>query len=274
VILACRSEEKTAPVVEEIRKETGNDQVEFMALDIGSLQSVKEFASAFRAKGLPLHILLNNAAVMACPYSLTEDGIEMQFGTNHIGHFYLTSLLFDLLDQAQPARIVTVSSMAHKWWSPAEGIHFETINDEAGYAWTKSYGQSKLANILFTRELSRRTAGRKIFPNTLHPGGVNTDVNRHLFGRLPGWLNSIVTPLSGLWLYSAAQGALTQLYLATSPEVEETDTRGQFYVPIAKKSSPLAAALDDVLALKLWDFSVSLLKEKVPDFEVPESLRS
>lgn len=275
VILACRSAEKAAPAVEEIKKETGNQFVEFLELDLASLKSVADFASIFRAKNLPLHILLNNAGVMFTPYSLTQDGIEMQFGTNHIGHFYLTLLLFDLLDKNQPSRIVNVSSVGHSAVAPSEGIRFDKINDEASYSTTKAYGQSKLANVLFTRELARRIGGdKRIFANSLHPGNVDTDAGRHMAKWAPWFISRPLLAIFGFLALIPAQGALTQLYLCTSPEVEQQNIRGEYYIPTAKKASAAGRGQDAELAKKLWDFSVALVKEKVPSFDVPEVLRA
>ena len=270
--MACRSAEKARPAVEEAIKLSGNQNVEFLALDLSSLKSVAAFAEAFKAKNLPLHILLNNAGVMACPFSVTADGIENQFGTNHIGHFYLTLLLFDLLEQNQPSRIVNVSSSAHLVTAPSEGIRFDYINDEASYGGWKAYGQSKLANVLFTGELARRVEGKQIFINTLHPGLVETDLQRHVlqgirFVNFVRWITSKVA-------LRPEDGALTQLYLATHPDVEKKNIRGKYYVPTAKKSSTSSLAKDQALAEKLWDFSVALVREKGGELTVPETLKN
>ena len=265
VIMACRSAEKARPAVEEAIKVSGNQNVEFLPLDLSSLKSVAAFVEAFKAKNLPLHLLLNNAGVMACPFALTTDGIESQFGTNHIGHFYLTLLLFDLLEQNQPSRIVNVSSSAHNM-APSQGILFDSINDEASYGAWKAYGQSKLANILFTRELARRSEGKQIFINTLHPGVVETDLQRHM-GGFSKWLINRVS-------LTPEKGALTQLYLSAHPDVEKNNIHGEFYVPTAKKSTSSSLSRDQKLAEKLWDFSVALVKEKVGEFAVPDTLQN
>jgi len=265
VIMACRSVERARPAVEEAIKLSGNQNVEFLPLDLSSLKSVAAFVEAFKAKNLPLHLLLNNAGVMACPFALTTDGIESQFGTNHIGHFYLTLLLFDLLEQNQPSRIVNVSSSAHNM-APSQGILFDSINDEASYGAWKAYGQSKLANILFTRELARRTEGKQIFINTLHPGVVETDLQRHM-GGFSKWLINRVS-------LTPEKGALTQLYLSAHPDVEKNNIHGEFYVPTAKKSTSSSLSRDQKLAEKLWDFSVALVKEKVGEFAVPDTLQN
>ena len=270
--MACRSAEKARPAVEEVIELSGNQNVEFLALDLSSLKSVAAFAEAFKAKNLPLHILLNNAGVMAAPFAVTADGIENQFGTNHIGHFYLTLLLFDLLEQNQPSRIVNVSSSAHSLTAPSEGIRFDYINDETSYSSWKAYGQSKLANVLFTRELARRVEGKQIFVNTLHPGWVETDLQRHvmqdsLWASIGRWIQSKLA-------YSPEDGALTQLYLATHPDVEKKNISGEYYVPIAKKSYSSAISKDQKMAEKLWDFSVALVREKGGELTVPETLKN
>jgi len=273
VVLACRSAEKTTPVVEEIKKETGNEQVEFMELDLSSLQSIRDFANNFKSKSVGLHVLLNNAGVMGCPYSLTKDGIEMQFGTNHIGHFYLTMLLFDVIEKSQPARIVNVSSLAHQF-APGSGVLFDKINDQSVYSPNTMYGQSKLCNVLFTRELARRIgAERPLYANVVHPGAIDTDLYRNFNHMIPSFLSTPVLAVMRLFMLSPESGALTQLYVCTSPDIEKDNIRSQYYVPIAKKANTTALGQNEELARKLWDFSVALIKEKVPDFEVPESLR-
>lgn len=129
VFLACRSKERTMPVVEEIKKASKNDKVDFIELNLASLKSVSKCAKTFKKKNLPLHLLINNAGIMACPFAKTEDGIESQFGTNHLGHFHLTVSLLDLIKSSAPARIVNLTSEGHKL-SYKEGILFDSINDE------------------------------------------------------------------------------------------------------------------------------------------------
>jgi len=257
--------------VEDIKKSTQNDQVEFMELDLSSLRSIGDFATAFKAKNLPLHLLLNNAGVQGHLYALTEDGIEIHFGTNHIGHFFLTLLLIDTLVKSQPSRIVTVSSMAYDW-APQDGIPLDHLNDEAGYSPTRAYTQSKLANILFTRELAKRIGDQKVFANSLHPGVIKSEINRHVLSRTLALFRPLVKGFIGL-MTSPENGALTQLYLSTSPDVEEKNIRGEYYVPVGKKGRLSPLGCNDEQAKKLWDFSVKFIKEKVPDFEVPEALR-
>ncbi|KAI8579662.1 hypothetical protein K450DRAFT_240911 [Umbelopsis ramanniana AG] len=155
VIIASRTPSKALAVVEEIKNETKNELVEFIQLDLLSLASVTKFASEFKAKKLPLHVLLNNAGVMACPFALSEDGYESQFATNHLAHFHLTMQLLPVLEESQPSRVVNVSSWGHNTIY-FHGLDLETMNDESKYSAFVSYGRSKAANILFTRELSQR----------------------------------------------------------------------------------------------------------------------
>lgn len=155
VVLACRSKDRTEPVAEEIKKITGNQQVEFVELDLGSLRSVQSFAKAFLQRNIPLNILVNNAGIMGLPkLELSKDGIEAQFATNHVGHYYLTRLLLPALVKGQPASVVSVSSAAHKF-APKGGIVFDKINDQKAYGSWSAYGQSKLANILFAKALQK-----------------------------------------------------------------------------------------------------------------------
>jgi len=270
--MACRDLTRAGPAAEDIRRETGSELVEVMELDLSSLQSVRDFASAFKAKGLRLHIVMNNAAVMACPFSQTEDGVETHMGTNHLGHFYLTMLLFDLLEQSQPSRIINVSSMAHRDFTNSGGIHYDTLNDPKHYGINRGYGESKLANIYFTQELAKRVRGKRIYTNTLHPGATFTELQRNYEKLMPGWVSAFLLACMKPFLYLPADGALTQLYLATHPDVERLDIRGQFYLPIARKA-PYALGTNEVMAQKLWEWTVALVKEKDPNFELPEDLR-
>ena len=178
VILACRSAEKGEEAVVEVRARSGNDKVVFQILDLASLESVRQFASAVLEEEPTIDILINNAGVMACPYSKTEDGFEMQFGVNHLAHFLLTNLLLDRLKESSTARIVTVTSIAYRL---VKRIKFDDLNSEKSYSPLVAYGQSKLANILFTRSLAKRLAGTSVIANCLHPGVIRTELGRHFF---------------------------------------------------------------------------------------------
>jgi short-subunit dehydrogenase len=239
---------------------------------------VIKFTDEFRKKQLSLHILLNNAGIMMCPFELSKDGIEVQFATNHVGHFLLTRRLLDILVQTKPSRIVNVSSDLHTK-SYNGGIAFDTINDEKQYSKFKAYGQSKLANILFTRELVKRLNNSNVYINTLHPGVIATDLSRNM---------GFVKHLKGV-LLSPDTGCLTSLYATTSPEVEEKQYNGEYFVTFVSylllslpssnilKQAPIgvikqtsADATDVELMKKLWDFTEKLIIEKVGKEHLPD----
>lgn len=213
VYMACRNNLKCEETRQEIIKETGNLKVFNRSLDLASLDSVRRFVAEFLKEESRLDLLINNAGVMMCPKSLTKDGFEMQIGTNHLGHFLLTNLLLDLLKKSSPSRIVNVSSRAH-----VKGrLNKDDLNSDKSYEKFEAYRQSKLANVLFTRELSKRLAGTQVTVNSLHPGVVNTELVRHF--------NPIITFITGLvgqlLFKTAKSGAQTQIRLAVDPELDE-----------------------------------------------------
>ena len=179
VIMACRSVERGEKAAEEVRRASGSSNVVFQQLDLASLTSVRRFCERVLKEEPRIDILINNAGIMACPYWKTEDGFEMQFGVNHLGHFLLTNLLLDRLKEAPAARIVNVSSSGYKF---AKCINFDdiNINSEQSYNPWQAYCQSKLANILFTRSLAKRLEGTNVFTNCLHPGVIRTELGRHM----------------------------------------------------------------------------------------------
>ncbi|KAI8062405.1 hypothetical protein BC940DRAFT_336481 [Gongronella butleri] len=262
VVLACRSEDKTQPVIDEIKAATGSEKLEFMRLDLMSLAAVKAFADEFKAKHKQLHILMNNAGVMAPPFGLSADGIEQQFATNHVAHMYLTLQLLPLLEASAPSRVVNVSSGGHRW---ARSWDLANVNDPKTYGKWSHYGLSKAANILFTRELGKRLKDKRVMCNSCHPGVVTTDLIRHNVSDM----NSIWTAILRFVIRSipAEDGAVTQMYLATSPEIDEKNIQGQYYIPMAQHSKPVTAlANDDKNAVELWEFTEKLLSEKVPGY--------
>lgn len=264
VILACRSQDKTLPKIEEIKKETGNERVEFMKLDLGSFSSILTFVEEFRRKNLPLHTLINNAGVMFGQFSLTEDGIENQIGTNHFGHALLTLSLLDIIEQSQPSRIVFLSSMGHTVAYP-EGVIFDHINDPAYYTPLSAYGQSKLCNILFSSYLSSKLEGKQVYVNSVHPGWVATELKRNVSSTWGSFANLLISFGESILALTPEKGALTTLYVATSQDIENLNCRGQFFVPIAKKSTANSKGVDVELQKKLWDFTFKVLSEKLGD---------
>ena len=238
VILASRSEARTAPVVEAIRRSTGNPQVEFLPVDLSDLGSVRSAASAFLSRGLPLHVLVNNAG-LAGRRGLTPDGFEITWGTNHLGPFLLTLLLLDRLKQSAPSRIVNVASRAHH---RARGIDWDAQRLPASSTGgIDEYSVSKLANVLFTKELARRLAGSGVTAYALHPGVVATDIWREL-----PWG---IRHLAKIFMVSPEEGARTTLHCATEPEASLAS--GAYY-DSCKPVRPSRAADDPVLARELW----------------------
>lgn len=174
IYLACRNNKRGEDAEKDIREASMSENVHFLQLDLSSMESIRQFSKKFHELESKLHILICNAGIMACPRGMTKDGFEAQIGTNHMGHFLLTNLLLDLLKQSAPSRVVVVSSLFH-WYGR---IKKDDLNSEKSYNRWLAYGQSKLANILFTRELSKRLEGTGVTANSLHPGGVNTELAR------------------------------------------------------------------------------------------------
>ena len=258
VTLTARDMAKGEAAAEQIRKSTGNPKVDVMTLELMSLDSVRKFAKEFAARHKTLNVLINNAGVMACPLARTANGWESQFATNHIGHFLLAGLLTPLLVASAPSRVVSVSSRGHRF-SPVvfDDIHFE----RRPYDKWSAYGQAKTANVLFAVELDRRLAGRGVRANALHPGGIVTELGRHLsqddikelMSRAPGGSMQWKTP---------EQGAATSVWAATAPELED---RGGLYLDDCQiasvRTSPddpggyEAYARDAEEAKRLWTVS-------------------
>ncbi|RHZ89865.1 hypothetical protein Glove_9g263 [Diversispora epigaea] len=261
VFVACRDQAKGEKAIDEIKQETGNDKVEYLPLDLSSLKSVLKATELFLDRKLPLHILVNNAGIMATPFTLTEDGIQDQFGVNHIGHFLFTIKLLPTIEASAPSRIVNLSSMAHSR-APKCGIDFENINNPDTYSPFTRYGQSKLANILFSLELNKRLADKEVYVNSVHPGIVRTELTRNLKDSM-GLIVKPIEMVLGLFMISAEEGAITSLYCATSPEIIEKNLRGQYFVPAGKLSKPEKLGTDENLALKLWKYSEELINKKL-----------
>jgi dehydrogenase/reductase SDR family protein 13 len=216
VYIACRSEAKGSHAVASIVAATGNASVSYLQLDLGDLDSARACAAEFRKTGQPLHGLINNAGV-AGRHGLTSDGFELAFGVNHLGHFALTTALFDCLAASAPARVVTVSSDSHY---QAKGIDFTALRRRArSVTAMHAYAVSKLCNVLFSQELARRLHGTGVTTYALHPGVVASDIWRQVPPLVRGLIKArMLTP---------EQGARTTLYCAASPDVAEQT--GLFY---------------------------------------------
>src|SRR5579872_5857202 len=260
-ILACRSLDKASAAAKQIVASNPDANVEVMELDLSRLVSVRRFADAFHQSHRTLRVLVNNAGVMALPYRTTADGFEMQFGTNHLGHFALTGLLLDRLLATEAARVVNVSSSGHRIGS----IRFGDLQWKSGYSKWRAYGQSKLANLLFTFELQRRAdrAGAKLLAVGCHPGYSATNLQA-AGPRMQGssMMESMWSTLNGAFAQSAAMGALPTEYAAAVAEVHGgdyigPDGFGEMWGHPTKVGCA-ASAKDTVVAAKLWDESETL----------------
>lgn len=249
VVLACRSEAKANEAIDDIRNDDAEADVVFMELDLADLDQVRDFAEAVHARFDRLDLLINNAGVMIPPESRTRQGFELQFGVNHLGHFALTGLLLDLLRKSEGARVVNVSSVAHKLGR----MDFDDLDFERrGYNASQAYGQSKLSNLLFTDALARKldVAGIDVRVASAHPGWTQTNLQQH--SSLFQWMN----PFFGM---RPAGGALPTLRAATDPAVEPNDYYGPdgwFEMRGApKKVGTTRAARNGADAERLWKVS-------------------
>lgn len=257
VVVACRNTDKGAAAAKSIEAAAPGAAVEVEALDLASLESVRGFAERFRAGQEGLDLLINNAGVMASPRRLTEDGFELQLGTNHLGHFALTGLLIPAMEGRQEARVVTLSSGAHR----TGRIAFENLKGERRYMRWRAYGQSKLANLLFALELDRRlrAAGSSARSLAAHPGYAATNLQ----SAAPPLLDRLVmTVTNRLIAQSAEMGALPVLYAATYPGLEGGTYVGPDGIGeqrgYPKPVGMSRAARDEAVAKRLWDVSEEL----------------
>jgi NAD(P)-dependent dehydrogenase (short-subunit alcohol dehydrogenase family) len=253
VTLACRNtaraEAARASLLDAHPGEITPDQLDIAALDLASLESVRRSAAEWLAIGRPLHLLVNNAGIMIPDRRETADGFEAHFGTNHLGHFLLTRLLLERIRASAPARIVNVSSDAQRFASLTRELTDLSWTERRFSGW-RSYGDSKLMNVLFSNELDRRFAAEGIVSNALHPGIVRTELGRD---------QSLWMKVFGLALLpitkSPAEGAATSILLATSPEHGE---RGGGYYADCAPSRPHRLAGDSLVAGALWKKSEEL----------------
>ncbi|XP_046687524.1 retinol dehydrogenase 13-like [Homalodisca vitripennis] len=245
VVMACRDIKKCEKAREDIVLQSKNKYVYCRTCDLASQSSIRKFAERFKTEHKELDVLINNAGVMRCPLSKTEEGIEMQLGVNHMGHFLLTNLLLDRLKQSAPSRIVNVSSTAHKRGK----INKEDLNSEKKYDGGEAYNQSKLANLLFTRELSKKLEGTGVTVNAVHPGIVDTEITRHM-----SFFNSylaavIIKPFVWMFIKTPRQGAQTVLYASLSPDLEKVSGK---YFSDCREAEVSTEAQDDTTARWLW----------------------
>ncbi|XP_056595588.1 WW domain-containing oxidoreductase [Triplophysa dalaica] len=258
VILACRNKSRASKAAGLITDEWNKARVEAMTLDLASLRSVREFAEAFKARKLPLHILVCNAAVCTQPWSRTEDGLESTFQICHLGHFYLVQLLQDVLRCSAPARVVMVSSESHRFTDLVNScgkVDLNLLSPPQKEYWSMlSYNRAKLCNILFSNELNRRMSPHGVICNAVHPGNMMyTSIHRSW------WLMTILFTLARPFTKSMQQGAATTVYCAVAPELEGL---GGMYFNNCFRCLPSPQAQDPTAALSLWELSERLIQER------------
>lgn len=251
VVIACRNRSKAEKAVVEIRNKSGNPNIKAFPCDLSSFESVRQLANQFQSVYDQLDVLINNAGLFTSQLEYSREGFELQFGVNHLGHFLLTQLLLPQLQNATKARLVNVASHGHYYGA----IDFDNLRGEKGAAqyngWS-AYAQSKLANVLFTREFARRFP--TITANVLHPGAIRTNIGvKHA-----NWYTSLFWNALKILMRSQSQGAQTSIYLASSPEV--ANLTGLYFDDDQKQKYPSRVAQDDALAQKLWEVSAQLIQ--------------
>lgn len=250
VIIVGRSPAKTAAVAEELRRQSGSSAVDYLLADLAQVDEVRRLAEVFCRHHQRLDILVNNAGMHFAERQLTAEGYERTFALNHLAYFLLTNLLLEPLKAGAPARVVSVSSLAHRM---VPGLDFDDLMSEK-YRWVgfQAYARSKLANLLFTYELARRLEGSGVSANALHPGVVNTGFAKNNAGLVRWGLG-----LAERFLETPEQGAQTSIYLASSPEVEGVS--GKYFVRCRATSSS-RASYDLTAQQRLWQASALLAR--------------
>lgn len=247
LVIAGRNQQKTEHVVQQIIAETGNESVHYLLADFSDLQQVRALAKSFNEQYTRLDLLVNNAGAFFNKRRETPYGVEMTFLVNHLAPFLLTNLLLETIQASAPARIVNVSSDAHKH----DTMNFDDLSFKSDYSGMKGYARSKLANVLFTYELARRLPGDAVTVNALHPGHVATDIWKTNFSIIGPALKWVM----GLFALTPEEGADNTIYLASSADVEGT-TAKYFVKREASPSSPIS--YDEEVAQKLWAISENM----------------
>ncbi|MGB1017236.1 MAG: SDR family oxidoreductase, partial [Nannocystaceae bacterium] len=252
VVMCARDRGRGEAAVADVRRSTGSEAVELLMLDLASFASIREAATDFLARHDRLDVLINNAGLVLGDRRTTQEGFESTFGINHLGHFLWTSLLLDVLERSAPARIINLASDAHRM---SKGLDFsDLMYERRKYNAWQAYGDSKLANILYTHELARRLDGTGVVVHSVHPGVVATNFSGDgdVKGVL-GWLVKVAGPL----LLTPAKGARTSIHVATSKEAGE---RTGLYWAKSRIKQPTAHALNDESARILWAQSEALIE--------------
>ncbi|XP_050407238.1 retinol dehydrogenase 11 isoform X1 [Patella vulgata] len=258
VILAVRDITKGERAAEDIRQSTGNNNVIVRIVDLSSLESVRKFCRHILEKEERLDILVNNAGVRFCPHWTSQEGYELHFAVNHLGHFLLTNLLVNLMKKSAPSRIICVTCMAYEEGS----INFDDLNSQRSYdPWT-AYTQSKLANILFSQELSNRLTGSGVTVNSVHPGIVQSELGRYTGDNKPAlWRRLLIKIVGFIIMKTPQQGAQTSIYCAVSDKIENVS--GKYFSDCCIRETS-SVAKDKVTSTQLWDISCKRVNLHLP----------
>lgn len=256
IVIVGRNPVKTAEVAAELKQSTGSEHIDFLLADLSLMAQVRKLADEFKARYDRLDVLVNNAGAVYTSRQLTAEGLEMTFALNHISYFMLTNLLLDILIDTAPARIVNVSSDAHRTGS----LDFDNLQGEKSFNPIKIYGLSKLMNILFTQELAERLENTGVTANSLHPGLVGTG-----FGRNNGALLNVIMLLMRPFAKSKEQGAQTSIYVASSPDVANVNGK---YFDDARITQTSAAAHNVEAQQRLWAISEQISGVTMPALRV------
>ncbi len=250
VVMTSRDPGRGTDALAEVRERSGSTAVDLMQLDLASFESIRACAAGLLDRHDRLDVLVANAGLVMSKRTETVEGFETTFGVNHLGHFYLTNLLFDRLRAGDPSRVVVVSSAAHKM--VRRGLDFDDLQCTRHYRAFDAYSRSKLANVYFTRELARRLADSGSIANAAHPGYVAS----HFARDGDFYLEPVIKLGARLFAVSPEEGARTSVYLASSPEVE--GVTGGYYVK-CRPATVSTIAQDDIAARRLWDASEALI---------------
>jgi NAD(P)-dependent dehydrogenase (short-subunit alcohol dehydrogenase family) len=248
VVIVSRDKDKGEATLIELKAKSGNRNVDAMTADLSSLDSVRELAHDFKARYKKLHVLVNNAGVFLPKRIPTVDGLETTFATNHLGHFLLTNLLLDELEESAPSRIINITSSAHR----GTEIDFDDLQGEKKYSGYHAYSQSKLANVLFTYQLAKRLNGTGVTVNCLHPGVVRTGFGKDVTG-----LMTVLVRIGSPFMMSPEKSARAVIYLATSPELESVSGK---HFSKGKEEKSSTESYDEASAERLWKVSAELAK--------------
>eukprot|EP01112_Ceratiomyxa_fruticulosa_P012977 TRINITY_DN3623_c0_g1_i1.p1 TRINITY_DN3623_c0_g1~~TRINITY_DN3623_c0_g1_i1.p1 ORF type:complete len:344 (-),score=57.93 TRINITY_DN3623_c0_g1_i1:68-1099(-) len=252
IIMACRDLNRSKDAFEEVQRVARfPENVRLLKLDLGSFESILNFVNEFNQMNIPLHVLMNNAGVITLSREETVDGLERVFGTNHIGHFLLTNKLVPRLLEGKPSRVVNLSSDAHKFGK----LDWEDLESKKSFSTMRVYGKSKTCNILFTLEFNKRYSEQGIYSNAVHPGYVPSTNLGDVRSRAPAFVVNTYLFIGNMIGRSLSQGAATQVYCATAPELEGKGG-AYFYDANEKPADPHAQSLES--AEKLWNISYSL----------------